>query len=283
MSTVIDRPAVDGPAPAPAPRRRRGERSKTFWRLAVLGEVIVFIALWELATSGLELARESFLPPPTAVFSSLVDLVGEEEFFDALLFSLKNLAIGLLLAAVVGIAVGLVVGWFRVLHFTAAPLLWTLYSTPKVALAPLLILGFGLGSTSKIALVFLLAVFPIMLNTMEGVRTVGGSLVRAARVYDVNGLALGRKVVLPAAFPFVLVGLQRGVALAFTGEILGEFLGGAGGLGHMLERATFDFRMDDALAIVVIMALVANAGLLIVGALQRRFAPWHQGETVAIG
>lgn len=282
MSAVLDRPVVEDPAPPP-PKPRRTGRSPWFWRLAVLGEAIAFIAVWELATAGLHLVNESFLPAPSAVFSSLVDLIGDEEFFDALLYSVKNMLIGLVLAAVVGISVGLTVGWFRILHFTAAPLLWTLYSTPKVALAPLLILALGLGSSSKIALVFLLAVFPIMLNTMEGVRTVSTSLIRAARVYDVNGVALGRKVVLPATFPFVLVGLQRGVALAFTGEILGEFLGGAGGLGHMLERATFDFRMADALAIVVIMALVANLGLVAVSALQKRYAPWYQGEVAAVG
>jgi ABC-type nitrate/sulfonate/bicarbonate transport system permease component len=279
MSAVMERPVVEDPVPA---KPKRAGRSPWFWRLAVLGEAIVFIAVWELATSGLGLVRESFLPPPSAVFSSLVDLVGDDEFFDALLFSVKNMAIGLLLAAVVGITVGLTVGWFRLLHFTVAPLLWALYSTPKVALAPLLILALGLGATSKIALVFLLALFPIMLNTMEGVRTVGGSMIRAARVYNVNGVALGRKVVFPATFPFILVGLQRGVALAFTGEILGEFLGGTGGLGHMLERATFDFRMDDALAIVVIMALVANIGLVTVSVLQKKYAPWHSGDVAAV-
>jgi ABC-type nitrate/sulfonate/bicarbonate transport system permease component len=283
MSTVVDRPMIEGPAPPPAPKAPRGERSKAFWRLALLGELVAFIAVWELATSGLHLVQESFLPPPSAVFASLVDLVKDDEFFDALLYSVKNMTIGLLMAAAVGIPIGLAVGWFRLLQFTAAPLLWTLYSTPKVALAPLLILALGLGSTSKIALVFLLCLFPILLNTMEGVRTVGGSLVRAARVYNVNGVALGRKVVLPATFPFVLVGLQRGVALAFTGEILGEFLGGAGGLGHLLERATFDFRMDDALAIVVVMALVANAGLLITSKLQKKYAPWHSGDVAAVG
>jgi ABC-type nitrate/sulfonate/bicarbonate transport system permease component len=282
MSAVLDRAVVEDPAPPP-PKPRRAGRSPWFWRLAVLGEAIAFIAVWELATAGLHLVNESFLPAPSAVFSSLVELIGDEEFFEALVYRVKNMLIGLVLAAVVGISVGLTVGWFRILHFTAAPLLWTLYSTPKVALAPLLILALGLGSSSKIALVFLLAVFPIMLNTMEGVRTVSTSLIRAARVYDVNGVALGRKVVLPATFPFVLVGLQRGVALAFTGEILGEFLGGAGGLGHMLERATFDFRMADALAIVVIMALVANLGLVAVSALQKRYAPWYQGEVAAVG
>jgi ABC-type nitrate/sulfonate/bicarbonate transport system permease component len=278
----MDRPMIEGPMPPPAPKRTRGNRSPTFWRLAVLGEAILFLAVWEFATSGLGLVRESFLPAPSAVVASLVDLLGDDEFLPALWFSVKNMAVGLLLGSVVGVSVGLTVGWFRLLHFTVAPLLWTLYSTPKVALAPLLILALGIGASSNIALVFLLALFPITLNTMEGVRTVSPSLVRAARVYDANGVALGRKVVFPATFPFILIGFQRGVALAFTGEILGEFLGGAGGIGHMLERATFDFRMDDALAIVVIMALVANVGLVTVGVLQKRYAPWHSGDVAAV-
>jgi ABC-type nitrate/sulfonate/bicarbonate transport system permease component len=201
--------------------------------------------------------------------------VTDSGFFDALLYSLKNLAVGLALAIVVGIVVGIAVGWFRVLQFTVAPLMWALYATPTVALAPLIILAFGLGDTSKIVLVFVMSVFPIMLNTMEGVQTVSGSLIRAGRVFGASGTALGRKVVLPATFPFLLVGLQRGVALAFIGEILGEFLGGAGGLGHLLERATFDFRMADALAIVVIMVVVVNAGLILLAVLRKRFAPWH--------
>ena len=111
-----------------------------------------------------------------------------------------------MLAAVVGFAGGVVVGWFRLLHFTVAPLLWTLYSTPKVALAPLLILALGLGEASKIALVFLLALFPILLNTMEGVQTVSSSLIRAARVYGFRGLSMGTRIVLPATFPFILSG-----------------------------------------------------------------------------
>ena len=96
------------------------------------------------------------------------------------------------------------------LRFTVAPFLWLLYSTPKVALAPLFILVLGLGSESKIALVFLLAVFPIILNTMEGAVTVSTSLVNAGRVYGVNGIALGWKVIFPATLPYSLAGIQRG-------------------------------------------------------------------------
>lgn len=276
MSTTKDRPTTEDKKP----QRRRSWRDRIpgaiWWRLGLAGEVILVLAVWEYVVSGLELIRASFLPPPSAIWQSLIELVTDDEFIDTVWFSVSNLLIGLAIATVVGVVLGFAVGWFRILHFTVAPFLWFLYSTPKVALGPILILALGLGSASKIALVFLLAVFPILLNTIDGVETVSTNLVRAGRVFGFNGLSLGRAVIVPATFPFLLVGLQRGVALGFIGEILGEFLGGSGGIGHDLEQATFDFRMDDALAIVVVMVVVANAGLALVSLLRRRFAPWYE-------
>lgn len=255
---------------------RKAIPSTVWWRLSLALEVVAILGIWEFAIVQLELIRPAFLPPPSVIGQSLVDLVTDTDFLDTVLYSLQNLAIGLVLATAVGTLLGFLVGWFRILHFAVAPFLWLLYSTPKVALGPIIILALGLGSSSKIALVFLLAVFPILLNTIDGVETVSGSLVRAGRVFGFNGWSLGRKVIVPATFPFLLVGLQRGIALGFIGEILGEFLGGAGGIGHDLEMATFDFRMDDALAIVVVMVVVANAGLAMVSLLRKKFAPWYE-------
>ena len=254
------------------------------WRLLLAGVVMAILLAWEAAVSWLHLVPAAFLPPPTAVAASFADLVVRPEFWSAFGYSLGNLAIGVVLAVVIGVVVGLAVGWFPVLRFTVAPFLWLLYSTPKVALAPLIILILGLGAASQIALVLLLAVFPIMLNTMEGALTVNRSLVNAGRVFGANGIALGVKVLLPGTLPFSLVGIQRGAALGFTGQVLGEFLGGAGGLGHLLERAAFDFQMDDAIAMVIVMVIIANLTLTVIGLLRKRFAPWHDDRaTVKAG
>lgn len=282
MSTTMTQMSPGAPGAKARKAARRGSRSMLWWRLALVAEVILFLGVWQVAVAEFELVRPTMLPPPTEIAQSLGQLVTDDGFFEALLYSLQNLAVGLALAIVVGIVLGLAMGWFRILQFTIAPLMWGLYATPTVALAPLIILGFGLGDTSKIVLVFIMSVFPIMLNTMEGVQTVSDSLVRAGRVFGANGFALGRKVVLPATFPFLLAGLQRGVALAFIGEILGEFLGGAGGIGHMLEMATFDFRMADALAIVVVMVLVINTALIVLALLRRRFTPWHDTSVAKV-
>jgi ABC-type nitrate/sulfonate/bicarbonate transport system permease component len=250
--------------------------SEVRWRLALIAEVVLILVAWQVLIGVWEVLPPAFLPPPTAIAASLAELFASDTFIGHLWFSTSNVLVGLAMAATVGITVGLVVGWAPLLQLTVAPLLWLLYSTPKVVLAPLIVLALGLGSPSKVALVFLLGVFPIALNTIEGVRTVDPSLLNAARVFGLRGLGLARKLILPATFPFILVGLRRAVALAFIGVILGEFLGGAQGLGHLLERAAVDFRMDDSLAVVVVMVIAANVGLVLLDVARRRFAPWHR-------
>lgn len=255
------------------PRQRN---RKYWWRIALVVEVVAILAVWEILITDFQLIRLSFLPPPSDIWASLQQLVRSPSFADHLKFSLSNLVIGLLMAAGVGIPVGLLVGWFRLLQITVAPFIWSLYATPKIALAPMIILWLGLGSPSKIALVFLLSVFPILLNTIEGVETVSPSLIHAGRVFGASGFRLGRKVILPATVPFILVGLQRGIALGFIGEILGEFIGGNAGLGRLLQTATSHFKMDTALAIVVVIVIVANTGFLVLALLRRKVAPWHE-------
>ncbi|MFF2495380.1 ABC transporter permease [Agromyces sp. NPDC058064] len=261
--------------------RRVVRRDEAKWTWLLIGVIAAILLVWEAAVSWLHLVPEAFLPPPTAVAASFAQLMVDPEFWSAFAYSLSNVAIGLVLAVVVGVVVGLAVGWSPVLRFTVAPFLWLLYSTPKVALAPLFILGLGLGSESKIALVFLLAVFPIILNTMEGAVTVSPSLVNAGRVYGVNGLALGWKVIFPATLPYSLSGIQRGAALGFTGEVLGEFLGGTGGLGHLLEYAAYQFEMAEAIAMVIVMVIIANLTLLLISTLRRRLAPWYDDRKIA--
>lgn len=261
------------------PRRvvRAGEGR---WTLLLIAVVAAVLLVWEAAVTWLQWVPEAFLPAPSAIAVAFGRLMIDPEFWGAFGFSVTNLLIGLAIAIVVGVVVGLAVGWSPVLRFMVAPFLWVLYSTPKVALAPLFILGLGLGSESKIALVILLAVFPILLNTMEGAVTVNPSLVNAARVYGAKGIGLGWKVIFPATLPYSLSGIQRGAALGFTGEVLGEFLGGTGGLGHLLEFAAYQFRMDEAIAMVVVMVIIANLTLFLISVLRRRLAPWYDERKI---
>lgn len=253
-----------------------------WWRIALAIEVLVIFAVWEVAVSVIGVVRAGFLPPPTAIAVSFVDLLTGHQFLAELIYSLTNLAIGLALACTIGIALGVAMGWSRAVGTVAGPLVWVLYSTPKIALTPLIILWLGIGPSSKVLLVFLLAVFPVLLNTADGVRTVDPSIISAGRVFGARGIPLARKIILPAMLPFVLVGLRRAIALGFIGEIMGEFIGGAHGIGNLLQLAVYSFRMDDALAIIMVMVIVANVALVALDFALRRFAPWHTEGPVAL-
>jgi NitT/TauT family transport system permease protein len=158
----------------------------------------------------------------------------------------------------------------------AAPPMWAAYAVPRVALAPLFILMFGLGAASKIALVFLMATFPILINTMQGVKSVDPVLVRVARVYGGSKLQVGRTVVLPAVLPYILAGLRIGVAGAIAGALIGEFIGSFEGLGLLLARAAFNFEVSRALALIVIVVLLAQGLMSIIQIIKKKAAPWDE-------
>ncbi len=244
------------------------------WRITVIVEVILLLVLVQVAVGSLRLIDEAFFPAPISVGESIANLVTGNSFLKDLSFSITNYVIGVTLACVVGIGLGLAIGMSSLMDLTVKPFVWAFYAVPKVAIAPLLILILGLGAPSKIAMVFLLSLFPVLINTMDGVRTVDPTLLRAGAVYGFRGWRLARAVILPATIPFILVGVRRAIALGFIGEILGEFLGSVQGLGVRLQSAVAAFQMADAIAVVVLMVIAANIGLWIMDRIQRIVAPW---------
>ena len=258
-------------------RNRTARRliSKAGWNAAVVVEIGIVVLVWEFLISGLQLWNSRLFPPPSALFSAFVDLVSSGRFGEHWAFSMKNALYGFLLATVVGIAVGLVMSSSRWIDDILGPPFWTAYSTPRIALQPLLVIWMGFGSGPKILIIFLMAVFPVALNTMEGLRTVDRSLLRAAEVYGANRLQRFVKVELPAAVPLILTGIRMGVARAMVGVVVGEFIGGSKGLGYPIDRSAFEFELDTALALTVLLVVMANIGMFLVDVVRRVVAPWY--------
>lgn len=198
----------------------------------------------------------------------------------SLWFTVKNYLIGFVVASVLGVTLGLMIGWFQILNKLFAPLAWLAYSVPKVAIAPVVILGLGLGATSKIAMVFLLVVFVVLTNTMEGARTVDRSYVWAGRVFGFTKWQVLRRIVMPAAAPYIFAALERAVILGMIGEILAEYLGSKTGIGVTLQRAAFDFRMDDAMAVVLVMVIVTITARVLLRWGIRWVAPWYEASPI---
>ncbi len=258
-------------------RNRTARRliSKAGWNAAVVVEVGIVVLVWEFLISGLQVWNSRLFPPPSELFGAFVDLVSSGRFGEHWVFSMKNALYGFLLATIVGIAVGLLMSSSRWIDDILGPPFWTAYSTPRIALQPLLVIWMGFGSGPKILIIFLMAVFPVALNTMEGLRTVDRSLLRAAEVYGANRLQRFVKVELPAAVPLILTGIRMGVARAMVGVVVGEFIGGSKGLGYLIDRSAFEFELDTALALTVLLVVMANIGMFLVDVVRRVVAPWY--------
>src|SRR5438105_7211850 len=150
-------------------------------------------------------------------------------------------------------------GWYRRVGFGIDPFVAFFYSTPRIVLVPLLIIRFGIGIWSKIAVVFLGAVFPMIVNTMAGVRNVDGSLVKAAKSFGASDAQLFRTVVLPGSVPFILTGLRLGVGHALTGVVVGELVAAQAGLGLMMATAGATFQTSK---VFVGLVIISTAGIL---------------------
>ncbi|MQA77621.1 MAG: ABC transporter permease subunit [Streptosporangiales bacterium] len=257
-------------------RRTAGSGRLGRYRAPIVGAtaVVLVIVAWQLAVV-LELVDVSFIAEPTAIGEELVRLFTSGVIFEDLATSGIELAVGLGLAAVVGIGLGLIIGWYRLADEFFEPLVTSLYATPQVALVPVLILWFGIGIGSKIAVVFLMAVFEILVNTRAGVRTVEENVMRAARSFGATDRQLVRTIVLPSAVPFIATGLRLGVGKGLVGVVVGELFAAKAGVGFRLTTAAANLQMTQMYATLVIIAAVGVALTLLLKRVERHFDAWR--------
>ena len=260
----------------------KGNASRTsLWNLIFVVEVAALLGLWEMISGPLGVMNPKFLPPPSAIFDELwrmLPIVGERPITEDIIFSMKNFGYGYVLAAIVGTTLGLVIGTTKAGELLLGPLAYYAYAVPRSALAPVIILIWGLGAESKVVIIFLLAVFPVLITTMEGGAQVDRTLVDAGRVFGATRLQTMRKVILPDLFPYVLIGLRIAVIRGYIGVLIGELMGSFKGLGTILKRSSYNFEMAQSFAVVVILIVLSSLTMLLVSFMKTKLAPWHQEE-----
>ena len=260
---------------------KRNASRTSVWNLIFVIEVAALLGLWEMISGPLGVMNPKFLPPPSAIFDELwrmLPIVGERPITEDIVFSLKNFGYGYVLAAVVGTTLGLVIGTTKSGELLLGPLAYYAYAVPRSALAPVIILIWGLGAESKVVIIFLLAVFPVLITTMEGGAQVDRTLVDAGRVFGATRLQTMRKVILPDLFPYVLIGLRIAVIRGYIGVLIGELMGSFKGLGTILKRSSYNFEMAQSFAVVVILIVLSSLTMLLVSFMKTKLAPWHQEE-----
>ena len=276
MSTPETTVITPGDSRRDAPSARplgAGQWSRLRWRVGVLVEAVLLLGVWQLL-AALEVLPPAYLPSPTDVWQALVELWTAGTLPEHTLFTLQNFLLGFLLAVVVAIPVGIVMGSSDLAEMLFAPPMWAVYAVPRIALAPIFVIAFGLGGASKIAVVFTMATFPILINTMHGMKSVPTLLVQVAKVYGGSRTEVVRKIVLPSLLPYIFVGLQIAVAGAIAGALVGEFIGSFKGLGLLLSNAAYNFDLARALALVIIIVIIAQALMSTVQLAKKMIAPW---------
>lgn len=272
-------PAVPSAWAAPAARRARplawlGQETKGASVVRLLGSLALFALVWELL-ARYAVHNRLILVPFTEVLSAVRTEVADGQLWTNLWTTLVELLIAFPIAVFGGMAVGALLAGSKPLRQTLDPLLTALNSLPVVALAPLFVAGLGFGLSSKIIIVVLMAIFPIITNTDTGLRSADPNLVEAAHAFCANRRQVLRTVTLPNAVPIIVGGLRIAFARALVGVIVAEFFGAVAGVGFAIVAASQAYQTARLLGYVVIIGIVGLAASLGLEALERRLAPWR--------
>ncbi len=257
------------------PARIARAAGRVVWRILKPSLAIgVFLALWELAPR-LGLVDEIFLPPFSTVLRAGVELIRSGQMWEHVSTSLARSIAGFALALITAIPVGVVIAWYRPVAEFLSPVLELFRNTAALALLPVFILILGIGETSKVALVVYASFFPILLNTITGVRTVDPLLIKSAVSLGFSPLRLFQKVVLPAAVPAIFTGLRMAASASILVLIAAEMVGARAGLGYLITAAQQNFAIPDMYAGIVAISLVGLAFNGVLVTIERRLSRWR--------
>ncbi len=240
-----------------------------------VASAIFVLVLWEIFGRQV---NPLFLSYPSAIFEALLQLLKTGEIQRQAIGSLHVFVVGLSGALVLGILMGLLMGRYRLAEYLLDPYVYALDATPRVALIPLLLLWFGLGTSSKVAIVFLSGLFPVLMNTFSGVRTVSAHLVDVGRAYGAGEGKIFTKIIVPAALPFIMAGIRLAVGRALIGIITAEMFTAVTGMGALLVRYSSALATDKFFVPVIFLALLGVGLSSGVEKLQKHLAPWKETE-----
>jgi NitT/TauT family transport system permease protein len=271
MNDIAATAGPPGEAELPAPRRRSW-RGKAVHGLTLLLPGLLILIFWQWAAG--RLIKEIYVSKPTAVAERLYELFSSGEIYPHLWTTGQELVLGYVIGVTGGILAGYALGRSPRLASIFEPYVMAFYGIPKIALAPLFIIWFGIGIWSKIALAGIMVFFLVFYNVYTGVRSVDRELVNLTLVMGANQRQLTYHVYLPAAAPYVLLGMRMAVPYSVIGVIVGEFTSSTQGLGLFIHEASSTYDPAGVFAgIVILLAFVIVANVL-AGRLERRFLRW---------
>jgi ABC-type nitrate/sulfonate/bicarbonate transport system permease component len=241
------------------------------------GSIVLLLLVWQVVPSFVQLrpGTKLFFTVPSQIAGTLWEMFASGSVWAPLGVSATAFAIGLAMAIAAGLPLGIVLGRSSTLSAMFDPFITAFNATPRLVFLPLLMLWFGIGLWSKVAVVFLGALFPLLINTYEGVRHADKLLINVVRSFGANEWDIARLVVVPNALPFIIVGLRLAIGRAVLGVVVSEFFGSQEGLGVVMVRAASAFQVNVVFAGLIIFAGLSLIMTGLVKLLEDRTSRWR--------
>lgn len=244
--------------------------------LGVLAVVLFFLA-WEATFTWFVKLNQFFMSKPSLIWAGFMYDFSSGKMLNELLVSTRPFLFGFIAAVVVGILVGTFMGWRVKVGYALDPLMTALYASPLIAIAPLVIIFFGVGVPGKAILIFVLSVFPFIFNTYAGVKAVDPLLVNVVRSLGGRDRDIYFKVIVPSVLPFIVAGARYAIGRALVGILVGEFYAASAGVGYMIAFYGDMYALDRMFAYILLMMVVAVAFTEGIRWAERSAFPWRVG------
>lgn len=266
------------PRKAPAPSRPPAtRREKWTYRGASLAITVVFLGLWEvLPRAGL--VSDIVLPPLSEVVAALRQLLALDTFWMHFMVTMREIFGGFVFGTIIGLVLGIALAVWKSVKQVTYPYVVGFQAIPKIVFAPLFIAWFGYGESSKVVMGIAIAFFPVLINTLVGLESVPGDMVKLMRSLRATPLQIFRKVAFPHALPLIFAGVKQALTYAVIGALVGEFVGASAGLGYLLDSYNFQLRIDFVFALIVVLAVVGAALYFMVEWLDKRLIYWREQQ-----
>jgi len=252
--------------------RRVGGRRFLSRNLVRFTSVLLVLVAWELYAGRV---NPIFLASPTQIMAAAYRMAADSrDIWMALLQSLQGIAVGMSLATLLGLAVGFLMGTSAAVEWAIEPYVTLLYSMPRVALLPVLILWLGVDFALRVAIVFLGAFFPIVISVYHGIKHVDEDLLETSRAFAATGWQTVRTIVVPCTLPYAVVGLRLGLGRALVGIVVAEMFASQTGLGGLIVAYGDFFRTAEMFVPILIIAFLGLALTEALKLVERQLTPW---------
>ena len=239
--------------------------------------VAIFLAAWQAVFLFVSF-NKLFISKPDLILEALIELIVSGDLMRDLAVSAVPFVYGFSAAVIVGVTVGIVMGWRERVAYALDPIMTIFYASPLVALAPLVIVFFGVGVSGKAIIIFLLSVFPFIFNAAAGVRAVDRLLINVVRSLGGNEKDLYLKVIIPSVLPYIVAGARIAVGRGLIGILVGEFFAASEGIGYAIARFGDLFALDKMFACIFAIMIIAVVFTEGIRWAERSAFPWRVGQ-----